>query len=283
MSKDKYDRQTRLWGEGQILISNSKLLCLNSDSLSSEILKNLILSGVGEVTIIDKASITKEDTKTNFFVDLDDIGKSRAEIVLKNLLELNPDVKGNFIEKTAKEFLDDNNNDNDINTINTNTENIGSNISNYSISSKDKDSQKERNSKSMGYDFSSERVTISSLNKSFVKNKVEENYIKSEDKEIHKDEIDNFINENKDIILEDGGFLNEKENEIYYMGIIDILTNYDCVKVGEFIYKSIRYCSKKMSCISPDAYQERFMSYLKQILPPNYTKDDKKEENIKEE
>ena len=135
----------------------------------------------------------------------------------------------------------------------------------------------------MGYDFSSERVTISSLNKSFVKNKVEENYIKSEDKEIQKDEIDNFINENKDIILEDGGFLNEKENEIYYMGIIDILTNYDCVKVGEFIYKSIRYCSKKMSCISPDAYQERFMSYLKKILPPNYTKDDKKEENIKEE
>ena len=57
MSKDKYDRQTRLWGEGQILISASKLLCLNSDSLSSEILKNLILSGVGEVTIIDNAKI----------------------------------------------------------------------------------------------------------------------------------------------------------------------------------------------------------------------------------
>ena len=111
MSKDKYDRQTRLWGEGQILISASKLLCLNSDSLSSEILKNLILSGVGEVTIIDNAKITKEDIKTNFFIDLNDIGKNRSEIVLKNLLELNPDVKGSFIEKTAKEYLDDTNND----------------------------------------------------------------------------------------------------------------------------------------------------------------------------
>lgn len=111
MSKDKYDRQTRLWGEGQILICAAKLLCLNSDSLSSEILKNLILSGVGEVTIIDKEKITQDDTKTNFFVDLDDIGKSRGEIILKNLLELNPDVKGNFIEKTAQEFLDDTNND----------------------------------------------------------------------------------------------------------------------------------------------------------------------------
>ena len=111
MSKDKYDRQTRLWGEGQILICASKLLCLNSDSLSSEILKNLILSGVGEVTIIDTAKITQDDIKTNFFVDADDIGKSRGEIILKNLLELNPDVKGNYIEKTAKEFLDDEKND----------------------------------------------------------------------------------------------------------------------------------------------------------------------------
>ena len=111
MSKDKYDRQTRLWGEGQILICASKLLCLNSDSLSSEILKNLILSGVGEVTIIDNVKITQVDLKTNFFVDADDIGKPRGEIVLKNLLELNPDVKGNYIEKCSKEYLDDTNND----------------------------------------------------------------------------------------------------------------------------------------------------------------------------
>ena len=111
MSKDKYDRQTRLWGEGQILICASKLLCLNSDSLSSEILKNLILSGVGGVTLVDNVKISKEDTKTNFFVDADDIDKSRAEIVLKNLLELNPDVKGNFIDKSSSEFLNDVNND----------------------------------------------------------------------------------------------------------------------------------------------------------------------------
>ena len=111
MSKDKYDRQTRLWGEGQILICAAKLLCLNSDSCSCEILKNLILSGVGEVTIVDDAKITQEDLKNNFFVDADDVNKSRGEIVLKNLLELNPDVKGNFINKSAKEYIDDEKND----------------------------------------------------------------------------------------------------------------------------------------------------------------------------
>ena len=107
MSKDKYDRQTRLWGEGQILISASKLLCLNSDSLSSEILKNLILSGAGEVTLVDSVKISPDDLKSNFFIEADDTGKLRSEIVLKNLLELNPDVKGNFINQSAHEFLFD--------------------------------------------------------------------------------------------------------------------------------------------------------------------------------
>ena len=111
MSKDKYDRQTRLWGEGQILICAAKLLCLNSDSCSSEILKNLILSGVGEVTIVDDAKISSEDIKNNFFVDNGDAGKLRGEIILKNLLELNPDVKGNFVNKNVKEYINDEKND----------------------------------------------------------------------------------------------------------------------------------------------------------------------------
>ena len=107
MSKDKYDRQTRLWGEGQILICAARLLCLNSDSCTSEILKNLILSGVGQVTIVDDAKISAEDLKNNFFVDACDINKDRGEIILKNLLELNPDVKGNYIKRNSKEYIND--------------------------------------------------------------------------------------------------------------------------------------------------------------------------------
>ena len=107
MSKDKYDRQTRLWGEGQILICASKILSLNSDCCSAEILKNLVLSGVGEITIVDDAKIEKEDLKNNFFIDAEDVGKQRGEVVLKNLLELNPDVKGNFINKSSKDFIND--------------------------------------------------------------------------------------------------------------------------------------------------------------------------------
>ena len=117
------------------------------------------------------------------------------------------------------------------------------------------------------------------MNKSYIKNDTEDKLTNNKINEIKKEEFNNNIFDNKGIILEDGGILNEKENEIYYMGIIDILTNYDCVKVGEFIYKSVRYCTKKMSCVSPAAYQERFINYLQQIIPPNYNKNSNEENN----
>ena len=168
-----------------------------------------------------------------------------------------------------------NDNINDIDEINT--DNIGTNNSNYSFSSKERESHKEpeiNTKKSCKNDFSSERMTISSLNKSILKNQLEENNIKDK-----KDENNDFMKEHKDIFLEDGGILNKKENEIYYMGIIDILTDYDYVKVGEFVYKTIRYCTSTMSCVAPSAYQKRFMDYLNKIIPPNYSQEEKNSVN----
>ena len=105
MSKDKYDRQIRLWGEGQILISSSHILCLNSDSTAAEILKNLILSGISEVTVVDNTLITNKDLEVNFFVGNEDLNKLRSEVILKNLKELNPDVKVNAINDAIDNYI----------------------------------------------------------------------------------------------------------------------------------------------------------------------------------
>ena len=97
MSKDKYDRQIRLWGEGQILFSSSHILYLNSDFTAAEILKNLILSGISEVIVLNNTLISNKDLELNFFVGNEDLNKPRSEVILKNLKELNPDVKVNAI------------------------------------------------------------------------------------------------------------------------------------------------------------------------------------------
>lgn len=103
---NKYDRQLRLWGpEGQELLNTSRVCVLNSSGVSSEVLKNLVLPGIGFFTIIDDALVTDKDLGDNFFVTKNDIGRPRAEVVKSWLLELNPDVQGESILSSAQEVL----------------------------------------------------------------------------------------------------------------------------------------------------------------------------------
>ena len=79
--------------------------------------------------------------------------------------------------------------------------------------------------------------------------------------------IVNRLNKLKTIYdFEDGGILSNNKDRIYYLGIIDILTEFSKVKHLEYYYKRIRYCSNKMSCIPPIEYKERFYRYLESIF-----------------
>lgn len=103
---NKYDRQLRLWGnEGQSRLSSSKICVIGSTGLSSEILKNLVLPGIGFFTIIDDKLITEHDLGNNFFVDSNTLSQPRSEIVKSFLLELNPDVQGESLQKSFDEVL----------------------------------------------------------------------------------------------------------------------------------------------------------------------------------
>ncbi|KAI5816844.1 hypothetical protein BZA77DRAFT_353409 [Pyronema omphalodes] len=62
-----------------------------------EILKNLVLPSVGEFTIIDDKIFTEADLGTNLFPNEESVGKSRAERTAALLEELNPDIKGAFM------------------------------------------------------------------------------------------------------------------------------------------------------------------------------------------
>nr|CAI5842278.1 unnamed protein product [Callosobruchus analis] len=58
----KYDRQLRLWGDhGQKLLENSKVCLINATALGTEVLKSLVLPGIGSFTIVDGEKITDED------------------------------------------------------------------------------------------------------------------------------------------------------------------------------------------------------------------------------
>lgn len=96
----KYDRQLRLWAaSGQQALEEAHVLLVNSGPgvVGVEALKNLILPGIGNFTIVDDAIVTEADLGVNFFLDEGSLGRWRAEESWKLLLELNPDVTGNHI------------------------------------------------------------------------------------------------------------------------------------------------------------------------------------------
>jgi len=55
-------------------------------------------------------------------------------------------------------------------------------------------------------------------------------------------------------------------NEVYFFGLIDILTQYDLKKKSEHALKSILYDDTKLSAISPTPYKKRFLEYISSIV-----------------
>lgn len=102
----RYDRQLRLWGDhGQSLLESSHICLVNATATGTEILKNLILPGIGAFTIIDGNLVTTSDLGANFFVSNDHVGKPRSQVAVSLLQELNMEVKGIPIDEDLEAVL----------------------------------------------------------------------------------------------------------------------------------------------------------------------------------
>ncbi|KAJ6403920.1 hypothetical protein OIU84_012173 [Salix udensis] len=107
--KTKYDRQLRIWGEqGQTALEKASICLLNCGPTGSETLKNLVLGGVGSITVIDGSKVELGDLGNNFMVDESCVGQSKAKCVCTFLQELNDAVKAKFIEEYPEALVDSN-------------------------------------------------------------------------------------------------------------------------------------------------------------------------------
>ena len=90
----RYDRQLRLWGDhGQDALENCKVCLINATALGTEILKNLVLPGIGAFTIVDDHVVTGADVGSNFFLVTDMIGLKRGKCVADFLSSINTEVR----------------------------------------------------------------------------------------------------------------------------------------------------------------------------------------------
>ncbi|KAK6349619.1 hypothetical protein TWF696_005903 [Orbilia brochopaga] len=105
-----YDRQIRLWGmEAQARMRDAHILLVTIRALGNEIAKNLVLAGIGAITIADTEDVTEEDLGAQFCVDDGMIGVNRAEAAAPAIQKLNPRVTvatdGQPVETRGAEFF----------------------------------------------------------------------------------------------------------------------------------------------------------------------------------
>lgn len=88
-----YDRQLRVWGaDGQNKIKNASILVINLNGVGTEIVKNLTLSGIGSIELLDDAVVTDDDLSTQFFLSEEDLGKFKLKAVEPRIKDMNPRV-----------------------------------------------------------------------------------------------------------------------------------------------------------------------------------------------
>lgn len=96
-----YDRQLRVWGaDGQNKIKNASILVVNLNGVGTEIVKNLTLSGVGAIELLDPSVVSENDLSAQFFLSEEDLGKQKLEAVEPKIRDMNPRV--NLTINTSK-------------------------------------------------------------------------------------------------------------------------------------------------------------------------------------
>ena len=140
---DRYDRQIRVWGaEAQTRIRDSVVFVAGLNGLHPEVIKNIVLAGESfadaqitqslirlltvsslqlgvSIVIQDTRNVTDDDLSSNFFLNINDVGKPMAAAALHRIQELNNyatvkvesrplnDLNGNYFDQFNVILLSD--------------------------------------------------------------------------------------------------------------------------------------------------------------------------------
>lgn len=95
--------------QAQQKIQAANILLISMKALANEIAKNLVLAGIGSLTIVDDHIVTEADLGAQFLLSQEDIGQNRATAAAVQVQRLNPRVKvfpdsGSIMTKGASYF-----------------------------------------------------------------------------------------------------------------------------------------------------------------------------------
>lgn len=107
---EQYDRQNRTFGkEGTKSINNSRIYLYGLEGgLGSEVAKNLALSGIKELYLIDNDKINQKDIDYGYYYNQKDINLQRSLVIKNHIQELNPYTSVNTLSEKGLELIEPN-------------------------------------------------------------------------------------------------------------------------------------------------------------------------------
>ena len=92
--EDRFDRSKRIDWMDLEKIHGTKCLVVGAGALGNEVVKNLVLSGFRDITIVDMDDIVLSNLNRCIFFREEDIGKvMKSQIVAERASKLDPDVR----------------------------------------------------------------------------------------------------------------------------------------------------------------------------------------------
>jgi molybdopterin/thiamine biosynthesis adenylyltransferase len=88
----RYDRQELITWWDQSLLRRARVLVVGAGALGNEVMKNLALIGVGNLTVIDLDTVERSNLARCIFFRESDNGRHKAPVVAEAVRELNPDL-----------------------------------------------------------------------------------------------------------------------------------------------------------------------------------------------
>lgn len=86
--EDRYKRQETIWDQAKL--KNTRTLVVGAGTLGNEICKNLALTGIGHITVIDFDTVEEVNLNRCLFFMEKDIGRKKSDVLAESISELNP-------------------------------------------------------------------------------------------------------------------------------------------------------------------------------------------------
>ena len=92
LEESRYDRQERVSWWDQKRLKEARVLVVGAGALGNEVVKNLVLVGVGNIAVVDMDTIESSNLARCVFFRPEDEGQAKATVLAKRAGELNKDA-----------------------------------------------------------------------------------------------------------------------------------------------------------------------------------------------